>query len=106
MNRRSFLLAFALAGSLASGAAAGPEGAVTLSLRKVPLREALARLYQGTGLRVEVEPAVPEAPVSAELRDVPRALALRTLLRATGLSGLGARETPSPSGSPEQGCSA
>jgi hypothetical protein len=67
------------------GARAGqPDPAqkkITLDLKDVPLREALARIFAGSGLNYAVEPAVPNVPVTLTLKDVPLIDAVRRLVR-------------------------
>jgi hypothetical protein len=74
-------------------AAADPTApSIDLSLRQVPLRVALARLYAGSGVRLEYPEQLPNPPVTAALYGVSRDTALRVLLRQAG--GLAARQGP------------
>ncbi|HTE20395.1 MAG TPA: secretin and TonB N-terminal domain-containing protein, partial [Armatimonadota bacterium] len=57
-----------------------PDRRVTLSFKDVPLREALQRLFEGTGLQYVVEPDVPDVPVTVRLRDVALQSALRLII--------------------------
>jgi type II secretory pathway component GspD/PulD (secretin) len=58
-----------------------PGGRVSLDLRDLPLRQAVDKLFQGTGQQFAVEPAVPNYPITVRFHDVPFEAALRTLLR-------------------------
>ena len=78
----------------AAGPARGDPAAepIDLSLRQVPLRAALERLYAGSGVRVEYPDDLSNPPVTASLHGVPRDTALRVLLRQAG--GMAARRAP------------
>lgn len=60
------------------------EPRVTLSLRGVPLREALAQLYPSEGWEINVDPCIPDTPITADLRDFPRTRALAFMARTVG----------------------
>src|SRR5438093_4678272 len=77
----ALLPARALGEPAAPGAARAEPAKVALSLRDVPLRDALRTLFEGSGMQHAVEPAVPNYPITLDIRDVPFNTALRTLLR-------------------------
>src|SRR5438034_7998142 len=53
----------------AQAAPSPPERRVTLDLHDVPLRAALVKLFEGSGLNFAVEPGVPNAAITLSLRD-------------------------------------
>lgn len=75
--------ALPVSAQVAPGAATVPvvERKVSLQLQDVPLRQALDRLFQGTGLRYAVEPDIPNVPVRMVAQDVSLDTALRLLVR-------------------------
>ena len=46
-----------------------PERRVTLDLHDIPLRAALVKLFEGSGLNFAVEPGVPNVAITLSLRD-------------------------------------
>jgi len=62
-------------------AAAQEERKVTLSLKDVPFRSALAALFHGTTLQYSVDPNVPNFPVTMIVRDSAVPAALRLMVR-------------------------
>jgi type II secretory pathway component HofQ len=59
---------------------------VTFAVQGVPLRSALARLFQGTGLSYAVSPDVPDPLVTLSIQGVPFGTALQTLTRVADVS--------------------
>jgi hypothetical protein len=65
--------------SLAAAPAA--EQNVSIELKEVPFRQAVERLFRGTGMAYTIEPDFPDVPITLRLQDVPFAVALRSLTR-------------------------
>jgi hypothetical protein len=57
-----------------------PTKKVTLTLKEVPLRQALTELFRGTGFDVAVLPDVPNLPISFSVRHAEFHTALRGIL--------------------------
>jgi hypothetical protein len=73
--------------SLPARAADPADPLVEISVKQVPVRVALERLYPpGGSPRLVFAPGTPNPPVSANLRGVARSTALRALLRMAALS--------------------
>jgi Bacterial type II/III secretion system short domain len=71
-------LSFARAPALPRDAA---QQKVNLDLTEVPLRAAMAQLFEGSGLNYAVEPAVPNVSLTMTANDTPRVEALRRMVR-------------------------
>ena len=63
-----------------------PDRKVTLDLRDIPLRDAIALLFQGSGLQYTIDPNVTNVPVTLNIRDIGLAAALRLIVRQAAVS--------------------
>ncbi|HEU4754746.1 MAG TPA: STN domain-containing protein, partial [Armatimonadota bacterium] len=63
---------------------------VTLDLREIPLRDAIALLFRNSGLQYSIDPNVPNVPITLNIRDISLQAALRLIIRqaASGIPGL------------------
>src|SRR5262249_8040301 len=68
---------------------------VSLDLKGTPLRQALATLFESTGLQYAVTPDVPDLPITLKVHDMPFEQAIRAMLRLIPVStySLGDRAT-------------
>jgi hypothetical protein len=74
----------------APAAASAADPRVTLDLREIPLRDAIALLFKNTGFQYAVDPNVPNIPITLNIRDIALPSALRLIVRqaATQAQGL------------------
>lgn len=76
----------ALPAAAQAPAAATPDKQVTLDLRDIPLRNAIALLFQGTGIQYAIDPNVTNVPVTLNIRDISLPAALRLIVRQAAVS--------------------
>jgi hypothetical protein len=66
---------------LASVAFAQQPERITVNLEKVPLREAVKKVFDGSDVKVQVDAKVPDVPVNLNIRDVSPTALIRILMR-------------------------
>lgn len=88
-----FTILFLIAGAMASGLAISParaqqedasEHKVSVQLRDVGLRAALALVFQGSGQQYAVEANTPNLPITLSVRDLSLPVAARLIARLAG----------------------
>jgi type II secretory pathway component GspD/PulD (secretin) len=65
------------------------EKKVSVDLHNTPLRKAIEKLFEGTGLQYAIEPAVPDVPITLTLKDTPFRDAVSRLVRIANVQAPG-----------------
>lgn len=68
---------------------AGADRKITLDLRDMPLRDAIALLFKGSGLQYAIDPNVPNVPITLNIRDISLPAALRLIVRQAAIEAPG-----------------
>jgi hypothetical protein len=76
-----FLVLMFLAGPPAAAQGQPPERKVSINIKEMPLRSAVALLFQDTSFQFAIAPEVPNIRITLNIKDVPFDTALRTLIR-------------------------